>query len=69
MTHKAHLHRRRFQSNDRNDNYLQWLVCYYGEQIESTFQQLDFIDSESIPIGLINIIKTSNIDWDKEAKE
>jgi hypothetical protein len=60
---------RHFRQRDRRDNsYLQWLVCYYGEQIESTFQQLDFIDSDSIPIGLIRIMKTSNINWDKEAK-
>jgi hypothetical protein len=60
---------RHFRQQDcRDSSYLQWLVCYYGEQIESTFQQLDFIDSDSIPIGLIRIIKTSDINWDKESK-
>ena len=62
-------HHRNAQSNRQNDSYLQWLVCYYGEQIESTFEQLDFIDSVSIPIGLIKIMKTSDVDWDKEVKE
>jgi hypothetical protein len=55
------------QPDRRDDSYLQWLVCYYGDQIESTFQQLDFIDSDSIPIGLIRTMKTSDINWDKEA--
>jgi hypothetical protein len=60
--------RRRLRQPDRrDDSYLQWLVCYYGDQIESTFQQLDFIDSDSIPIGLIRTMKTSDINWDKEA--
>ncbi|CAF2914653.1 unnamed protein product [Rotaria sp. Silwood2] len=47
------------------DSYWQWLRCYYDEQIESVFGQLDFVDSESLPIGLIEIMKTTDIDWDK----
>ena len=56
----------RGQQSQQVDYYLDWLTCYYGEQIESTFQQVDFIDSDSIPIGLIKIMKTSAINWDQE---
>ncbi|CAF1435650.1 unnamed protein product [Rotaria sp. Silwood1] len=52
-----------------SDSYLEWLLCYYGEQIQSTFSQLDFIDSENLPIGLITLMKTTNIDWNNESKE
>jgi hypothetical protein len=48
-------------------SYLEWLYCYYGEQIQSTFNQFDFIGSESIPIGLIAWMKTTQIDWNKES--
>ena len=58
----------RRQSND-TDSYIEWLVSYYGKQIESTFHQLDFIDSENLPIGLIMLMKTTKIDWNKTAKE
>ena len=50
------------------DTYMQWLFCYYGEQIESVFQQLDFVDSESLPIGLITMMEQEDIDWDKRTK-
>ncbi|CAF3184569.1 unnamed protein product [Rotaria sp. Silwood2] len=52
-----------------SDSYLKWLLCYYGEQIQSTFNHLDFIDSENLPIGLITLMKTTNIDWNNESKE
>ncbi|CAF4151436.1 unnamed protein product, partial [Rotaria sordida] len=48
---------------------LEWLLFYYGEQIQSTFNQLDFIDSENLPIGLITLMKTTKIDWNNEVKE
>ncbi|CAF3699589.1 unnamed protein product [Rotaria sordida] len=47
----------------------EWLLFYYGEQIQSTFNQLDFIDSENLPIGLITLMKTTKIDWNNEVKE
>ncbi|CAF3909533.1 unnamed protein product [Adineta steineri] len=46
--------------------YLEWLVCFYSEQIESTFNQLDFIDPENVPVGLISLMQTTKINWNKE---
>jgi len=37
-----------------NRIYMEWLVCYYAEQIELAFNQLNFIDRENLPIGLNN---------------
>ena len=54
---------RKVSSNIDDDNYIEWLVCYYGGQIESTFNQLDFLDSDILPIGLITLMKTTKIDW------
>jgi hypothetical protein len=55
--------------NNDIDSYIKWLVCYYGGQMESTFNQLDFIDSDNLPIGLIMLMKTTKIDWNKESKD
>ncbi|CAF1173520.1 unnamed protein product [Adineta steineri] len=48
------------------DYYLEWLVCFYSQQIESTFNQLDFIDPENVPVGLISLMQTTKINWNKE---
>ncbi|CAF2813795.1 unnamed protein product [Rotaria sp. Silwood2] len=61
--------RKQRRMNKDSDSYLEWLLFYYGEQIQSTFNQLDFIDSENLPIGLITLMKTAQIDWNNKSKE
>ncbi|CAF0820848.1 unnamed protein product [Adineta ricciae] len=51
-----------------DDNYVMWLLSYYGKQIQTTFNQLDFIDSASLPIGLITLMKSTKINWNTESE-
>jgi len=51
--------------DDVLSSYMKWLVFYYGGQIESSFGQVDFVDKESLPIRLINMLQQEEIDWDK----
>lgn len=60
---------KRSKKKKTNDCYLEWLVGYYAGQIESAFNQLDFIDRENLPIGLITRMKTTKIDWNQESKD
>ncbi|CAF1434326.1 unnamed protein product [Didymodactylos carnosus] len=70
IVNKYHLsqRRRRTRNISMNDAYSEWLAYYYGQQLEDTFNQLDFIDSQSLPIGLISTMKASQINWDKGRK-
>ncbi|CAM4872216.1 unnamed protein product [Rotaria socialis] len=60
---------KKIRYNKDNDNYLRWLLFYCGEQIQSTFNQLDFIDSDNIPIDLITLMKTTKIDREQEPND
>ncbi|UJR08603.1 hypothetical protein I4U23_012862 [Adineta vaga] len=57
--------RHRGRRNPGSNDCILWLACYYGEQIKSTFNQLDFIDSDNLPIGLITLMKSTKINWNK----
>lgn len=61
--------KRQSDRTEDDDCYSSWLLCYYGDQIQSTFNQLDFIDSESIPISLVTLMKTTKIDWNEDFDE
>jgi hypothetical protein len=45
--------------------YDQWILALYGEEVAKHFGKFALVDSELIPLGLLEIYKSSRVKWDQ----
>ncbi|KAG9221393.1 hypothetical protein CCMSSC00406_0009842 [Pleurotus cornucopiae] len=53
------------QTGSGNDYYAHYVLALYGEELVRMFGSLELVDANLIPVGMVDLFKTSKLKWDQ----
>ncbi|KAF4562975.1 hypothetical protein EYR40_007307 [Pleurotus pulmonarius] len=53
------------QTGSSNDYYARYVLALYGEELVQMFGSLELVDANLIPVGMVDLFKTSKLRWDQ----